>query len=235
MSASCIQSGLEALDVLSPAIAEYALEHEDVMKRTGLLQYMQRSPDTLEADVAEVNIYTGQGEDEESHKESVIRLLTHYGEKDTAADRMIEYATLADFGYRLYLMACASMDLTAEASDMTAWAEKIPPENQPKDVLKFIKNPTVKNLAKAVAKENAPRARRTGETPRVGIQTPRTAALDDDSTSSSGDKKGKRRRNKKSKKEKRPRRKQDSASACASSDSEWTSHCKAQAPKKDKK
>ena len=85
--------------------------------------------------------------------EALKLVLKFLGKERHVDEHMRRFARVADLGSRLYAMAMALMEFTALTSKLKEWATKVPDlDKQAPALRKWVKDPSVENLAKALAK-----------------------------------------------------------------------------------
>ena len=131
---------------------------EDTPACTGIPQMRELfTPEVIQA-CCTLNVNNGETSKSTMEK-AAKRLIEAMANKKGMEARLEAAAMLADTGSRLYGLASSVMETTALVSDLKALAKLIPEkQKQEKEVREFIKDPTIRTFAKAIAGVNAARA-----------------------------------------------------------------------------
>lgn len=223
LTAATISGGAEVLPFLSDPQVSFS--------KTGLDKMGKLVDKDLTKLAKVLNVKNKLCGDREKLNEQVAAFLELLGNTENAEERMKTYARVADVGSRLYGLAMALMETTSLATNPKAWAKKIPDlQKQSSAIKKFVKNPTLENLAAAVAKENAARSRDDKKAKKFGDSESSAADSDASDSSTSSDKKKKT--GKKDKKKDGKKSKKSSSSASEESNDSSNSKKKRKVSKK---
>eukprot|EP00973_Karenia_brevis_P054972 7643136-Karenia_brevis.AAC.1 len=115
----------------------------------------------LQSAAGKSNVYSGLCGSKAEYKESAQNLVKHFGDVDSAPERLRMYARTADTAARLLNISLMSMSFTAKCTDMKGWAQSVPNvQSQPPEIQEWIRHPSNKSLAKAVASVNFQRCQK---------------------------------------------------------------------------
>ena len=167
--ASAMEGGIEVLNCISYEPTEE--EAVEDFEATGIPQVKKIFHAKLRESLEILNVKSQKGVDKKAMEKAAKEFLETFGGDKKMNEKMKAFAHLADASSRMYALAMAGMEATALASKVKSWAKKVPElEKQAPDIKKWVKKPSLKTLAQAVASVNAKRVQKLAGTARKAFK-----------------------------------------------------------------